>query len=83
MTGRGPAGIGGVSRGFGTGPRHTRGTPPNAVEMTPETFVGLAVGRLRWPEAALNASGVHAGEASRAFPLSVTSHGCGAPAPTA
>jgi hypothetical protein len=72
-----------VQIGFGTGPRHTRGTPPNVVEMTPETFVGLAVGRLRWPEAALNASGVHAGEASRAFPLSVTSHGCGAPAPTA
>lgn len=58
-----------VQIGFDTGPRHTRGTPPNVVEMTPETFVGLAVGRLSWSDAPLSASGVHAGEAARAFPL--------------
>ena len=58
-----------VQIGFDTGPKHTRGTPPNAVEMTPETFVGLAVGRLSWSDAPLSASGVHADEAARAFPL--------------
>ncbi|MBB1516596.1 hypothetical protein H5398_11535 [Tessaracoccus sp. MC1679] len=58
-----------VQIGFDAGPRHTRGTPPNVVEMTPETFVGLAVGRLDWSGATLSASGVHAGEAARAFPL--------------
>lgn len=58
-----------VQIGFDTGPKHTRGTPPNVVEMSPETFVGLAVGRLTWADAALSASGVHADEAARAFPL--------------
>ncbi len=33
------------------GPRHTRGTPPNVVEMDPETWVRLATGRLSWAEA--------------------------------
>jgi hypothetical protein len=33
------------------GPRHTRGTPPNVVEMDPVTWVLLAVGRLRWADA--------------------------------
>ena len=42
---------------------------PVIVEMAPETFVGLAVGRLDWSGATLSASGVHAGEAARAFPL--------------
>lgn len=58
-----------VQVGFGAGPTHTRGTPPNVVEMSPETFVDLAVGRLAWPEARLNVSGVHADEAAQAFPL--------------
>jgi hypothetical protein len=35
----------------GTGPRHTRGTPPNVVEMDPVTWVLLATGRLGWNEA--------------------------------
>ncbi|AVT40155.1 sterol carrier family protein [Plantactinospora sp. BB1] len=30
------------------GPRHTRGTPPNVVEMAPETWIRLATGRLSW-----------------------------------
>ena len=34
-----------------TGPRHTRGTPANVVEMDPTTWVLLATGRLRWDEA--------------------------------
>jgi uncharacterized protein (TIGR03083 family) len=30
------------------GPRHTRGTPPNVVEVDPVTWVELATGRLEW-----------------------------------
>lgn len=30
------------------GPRHTRGTPPNVVELEPVTWVELATGRLAW-----------------------------------
>jgi uncharacterized protein (TIGR03083 family) len=33
------------------GPRHTRGTPPNVVELDPLTWVRLATGRLPWTEA--------------------------------
>ncbi|MCG6566072.1 sterol carrier family protein [Tessaracoccus sp. ZS01] len=58
-----------VQIGFETGPRHTRGTPPNVVEMSGETFAALATGRRAWAEADLRASGVHADEASVAFPL--------------
>jgi len=32
----------------GSGPRHTRGTPPNVVEMDPATWLRLATGRLSW-----------------------------------
>jgi hypothetical protein len=46
------------------GPRHTRGTPPNVVEMSPEVWFDLATGRLSWQEAMENhqvsASGVRA-----------------------
>ncbi|GAA3021740.1 sterol carrier family protein [Actinokineospora globicatena] len=33
------------------GPRHTRGTPANVVEMDSRTWLALAVGRLRWEDA--------------------------------
>jgi Bacterial SCP ortholog len=33
------------------GPRHTRGTPPNVVEMDPLTWLDLAAGRLSWAAA--------------------------------
>lgn len=33
------------------GPRHTRGTPPNVVEMAPRTWIRLAAGRMGWDEA--------------------------------
>jgi Bacterial SCP ortholog len=33
------------------GPRHTRGTPSNVVELDPVTWVRLAAGRLSWSEA--------------------------------
>ena len=46
------------------GPRHTRGTPPNVVEMDAGTWIALATGRLGWDAAAeaglLDASGSRA-----------------------
>lgn len=33
------------------GPRHTRGTPPNVVEMDAATWIALATGFLGWDEA--------------------------------
>lgn len=43
------------------GPRHSRGTPTNVVETDPQTWLGLATGRLSWVDAeasgALRASG--------------------------
>ena len=33
------------------GPRHTRGTPANVVEMDAATWVALAIGELSWVEA--------------------------------
>ncbi|MFC5835760.1 sterol carrier family protein [Nonomuraea insulae] len=46
------------------GPRHTRGTPPNVVEMDGRTWIELALGRLTWDEAmakgAVSASGSRA-----------------------
>ncbi|MBX3092186.1 MAG: hypothetical protein KF801_06715 [Cryobacterium sp.] len=33
------------------GPNHTRGTPPNVIEMNAETWIALATGTLDWPAA--------------------------------
>jgi hypothetical protein len=33
------------------GPRHTRGTPPNVVEMDAATWLSLATGREQWADA--------------------------------
>ena len=41
------------------GPRHTRGTPPNVVEMDAATWLALATGALSW-EAAVTAARVSA-----------------------
>lgn len=41
------------------GPRHTRGTPPNVVEMNAATWLALATGRRSWA-AATEAGEVHA-----------------------
>jgi hypothetical protein len=47
-----------------TGPRHTRGTPPNVVETDAITWILLATGRISWAKAAadgrLRASGPRA-----------------------
>ena len=46
------------------GPRHTRGTPPNVVEMAPEVWLAVATGRRTWADAlasgAVRASGTRA-----------------------
>jgi len=46
------------------GPRHTRGTPPNVVEISPLVWFDLAVGYLNWDETLaehkVSASGVRA-----------------------
>jgi hypothetical protein len=41
------------------GPRHTRGTPPNVIEMDARTWLDLATGRSEWA-AAVAAGSVHA-----------------------
>lgn len=33
------------------GPRHTRGTPPNLIEMDAATWIELATGRTQWADA--------------------------------
>jgi hypothetical protein len=33
------------------GPRHTRGTPPNVIEMDARTWLELATGALEWTDA--------------------------------
>jgi hypothetical protein len=46
------------------GPRHTRGTPPNVVEMSPRVWFDLALGNIRWEDASnkhlVSSSGVRA-----------------------
>jgi uncharacterized SCP-like protein len=46
------------------GPRHTRGTPPNVIEMDPRTWLELATGRVSWDDAV--AAGRVAASGSRA-----------------
>jgi hypothetical protein len=43
------------------GPRHTRGTPPNVVEMDPVTWIRLATGRMSWADALESAAVVASG----------------------
>jgi hypothetical protein len=55
------------------GPRHTRGTPPNVLETTPQTWLALVVGALSWDDARaagkLSVSGSRAGEVAALLPL--------------
>lgn len=37
------------------GPRHTRGTPPNVIEMAPDVWIDLATGELAWSDAVRDA----------------------------
>jgi hypothetical protein len=54
------------------GPRHTRGTPPNVVEMDAVTWVALATGSVSWADAVASgriaASGKRA-EIAKLFPI--------------
>src|SRR5206468_8819564 len=54
------------------GPRHTRGTPPNVVEMDPRTWLELATGQMDWTTAVeggrVTASGTRA-DLSRWLPI--------------
>ncbi|MGF2949166.1 sterol carrier family protein [Microbacterium alcoholitolerans] len=54
------------------GPRHTRGTPPNVVEMDAPTWVALATGAEQWSDAIAEgrivASGIRA-DISALLPL--------------
>jgi Bacterial SCP ortholog len=43
----------------GTGPKHTRGTPPNVVEMNAQTLERLATGEITWASA-ISAGEIHA-----------------------
>lgn len=56
-----------------SGPRHTRGTPPNVVETDPRTWLLLAAGLRSVAEAVadgtLRLSGSRAGEIESLFPL--------------
>ena len=48
----------------GEGPSHSRGTPPNVIEMSAETWLALASGEVTWKVAlesgAISASGARA-----------------------
>ncbi len=52
---------------------HRRGTPPNVIEMAPEVFLGLCLGKLKWESAhstgQVLASGTLAIEAAKLFPV--------------
>lgn len=54
------------------GPRHTRGTPPNVVELPAQVWLRLATGKLSWEEAEaaenISASGTRA-DLSGVLPL--------------
>ena len=56
-----------------SGPRHTRGNPPNVVETDPRTWLQLATGLLSIADAAASGavalSGSRAGEVSQWLPL--------------
>ncbi|MGW1997354.1 sterol carrier family protein [Embleya sp. NPDC001921] len=47
-----------------TGPRHTRGVPPNVVETDPRTWLRLATGRLTWADAVEDGRVLASGERS-------------------
>ena len=55
------------------GPRHTRGTPPNVVEMAPETWLRLATGLTTFEaevgRGTIDASGSRAAEIAAGLPV--------------
>ena len=59
----------------GEGPTHTRGTPPNVIEMDAQTWLALASGEKSWADAMAEglilASGVRA-DLTQLLPLRMT-----------
>ena len=59
----------------GEGPTHTRGTPPNVIEMDADTWLALAHGETKWAAAMqagkINASGARS-DLSEFLPLQTT-----------
>ncbi|WP_018024795.1 sterol carrier family protein [Corynebacterium ulceribovis] len=51
------------------GTTHTRGTPPNVVEMDARNWLLLVVGRQSWQDADLECSGTQAAEVAEYLPL--------------
>ena len=59
----------------GDGPTHTRGTPPNVIEMDASTWLALCAGDLNWQDAmdsgSISASGVRA-DLSEYLPIRIS-----------
>jgi hypothetical protein len=59
----------------GEGPTHTRGTPPNVIEMDAKTWLALAYGEKQWADAIADglivASGIRA-DLTELLPLRMT-----------
>lgn len=59
----------------GDGPTHTRGTPPNVIEMDAETWLALASGEVTWNDAmergSISASGARA-DLSEYLPIRIS-----------
>ncbi|MGO1434975.1 MAG: sterol carrier family protein [Canibacter sp.] len=51
------------------GPRHTRGTPPNVVEMTADVWIALAYGDLNWQDAVSNGDVTASGARANLAPV--------------
>jgi len=59
----------------GDGPTHTRGTPPNVIEMDASTWLALCAGDLNWQDAmdsgSISASGARA-DLSEYLPIRIS-----------
>ena len=59
----------------GDGPTHTRGTPPNVIEMDATTWLALCAGEVNWRDAmesgAISASGARA-DLSEYLPIRIS-----------
>ena len=61
------------------GPKHTRGTPANVIEMDATTWLSLVTGRLTWDQALASGSVLASGERanlSQYLPLPLPLPGC-------
>jgi len=74
----------GAVQAIAGGPRHTRGTPPNVVEMNAATWLALVTGTLSWADAAadgrISASGTRA-DLSELLPMQLPPDTADTPAP--